>query len=146
MIVCCSAAIPFKMSKSLTILETLTTVKVPPRVDLFIFYLASLWYILILDIIWQCFDWFKVFLQNDQKVVVKRKTELGGMFSIASWIVFIGLFAAWVLMLSIFKLTATICWCESDVFIKNVIFILPCLSHDLRLTWPFSSFSGCSTK
>ncbi|KAJ4721491.1 Transmembrane protein [Melia azedarach] len=31
---------------------------------------------------------------DDQKVVTKRKTELGGAFSIASWILFIGLFAA----------------------------------------------------
>ncbi|CAN4106373.1 unnamed protein product [Withania somnifera] len=31
---------------------------------------------------------------DDQKVVIKRKTELGGTFSIASWILFIGLFAA----------------------------------------------------
>lgn len=31
---------------------------------------------------------------DDQKVVRKRKTELGGTLSIASWIVFIGLFAA----------------------------------------------------
>ncbi|RVX07240.1 hypothetical protein CK203_022541 [Vitis vinifera] len=34
------------------------------------------------------------FMQEDQKVVKKRKTELGGTFSIASWILFIGLFAA----------------------------------------------------
>uniref|UniRef100_A0A7N2KQX0 Uncharacterized protein n=1 Tax=Quercus lobata TaxID=97700 RepID=A0A7N2KQX0_QUELO len=33
-------------------------------------------------------------LEDDQKVVTKRKTELGGTFSIASWILFIGLFAA----------------------------------------------------
>ena len=33
-------------------------------------------------------------LKDDQKVVTKRKTELGGTFSIASWILFIGLFAA----------------------------------------------------
>ncbi|KAJ4968489.1 hypothetical protein NE237_015190 [Protea cynaroides] len=31
---------------------------------------------------------------DDQKVVLKRKTELGGTFSIASWILFIGLLAA----------------------------------------------------
>ncbi|KAL8234221.1 hypothetical protein R6Q59_020321 [Mikania micrantha] len=31
---------------------------------------------------------------DDQKVVKNRKTELGGAFSIASWILFIGLFAA----------------------------------------------------
>ncbi|XP_022718530.1 uncharacterized protein LOC111276872 isoform X2 [Durio zibethinus] len=38
-----------------------------------------------------------VFLEatlDDQKLVVKRKTELGGTFSIASWILFTGLFAA----------------------------------------------------
>ena len=29
-------------------------------------------------------------VQDDQKVVKKRKTELGGMFSTASWILFIG--------------------------------------------------------
>ncbi|KAK2994729.1 hypothetical protein RJ640_002535, partial [Escallonia rubra] len=43
--------------------------------------------------------WFKIRwwisrLDDDQKVVKKRKTELGGTFSIASWILFIGLFAA----------------------------------------------------
>ncbi|KAI8539472.1 hypothetical protein RHMOL_Rhmol09G0185900 [Rhododendron molle] len=32
-------------------------------------------------------------LNDDQKVVTKRKTELGGAFSMASWILFIGLFA-----------------------------------------------------
>ncbi|GAB2277200.1 hypothetical protein Dimus_011907 [Dionaea muscipula] len=31
---------------------------------------------------------------DDQKVVLKRKTELGGAFSMASWILFIGLFTA----------------------------------------------------
>ncbi|RAL40324.1 hypothetical protein DM860_006394 [Cuscuta australis] len=31
---------------------------------------------------------------DDQKVVKKRKTELGGTFSTASWILFVGLFAA----------------------------------------------------
>ncbi|GAU47058.1 hypothetical protein TSUD_181710 [Trifolium subterraneum] len=38
--------------------------------------------------------WFKLRWIDDQKVVTKRKTELGGAFSIASWILFIGLFAA----------------------------------------------------
>ncbi|KAJ0969142.1 hypothetical protein J5N97_022019 [Dioscorea zingiberensis] len=33
-------------------------------------------------------------LLDDQKVVRKRKTELGGMFSVASWILFIGLLTA----------------------------------------------------
>ncbi|XP_041020599.1 uncharacterized protein LOC121262267 isoform X1 [Juglans microcarpa x Juglans regia] len=47
------------------------------------------WWISRLDICFSTRHWL-----NDQKVVVKRKTELGGMFSIASWIVFIGLFAA----------------------------------------------------
>ncbi|XP_020598532.1 uncharacterized protein LOC110038105 isoform X2 [Phalaenopsis equestris] len=31
---------------------------------------------------------------DDNKVVVKRKTELGGTFSVASWILFVGLFSA----------------------------------------------------
>ncbi|KAG6645354.1 hypothetical protein I3843_08G112400 [Carya illinoinensis] len=47
------------------------------------------WRISRLDICFSTRHWL-----NDQKVVVKRKTELGGMFSIASWILFIGLFAA----------------------------------------------------
>ncbi|KAL6000583.1 hypothetical protein ACLOJK_024282 [Asimina triloba] len=34
------------------------------------------------------------FYKDDQKVVKKRKTELGGTFSVASWILFIGLLAA----------------------------------------------------
>lgn len=33
-------------------------------------------------------------MQDDQKVVCKRKTELGGTFSVASWILFAGLLSA----------------------------------------------------
>ncbi|CAN1217778.1 hypothetical protein LINPERPRIM_LOCUS1121 [Linum perenne] len=47
------------------------------------------WWISRLDICFSTRHWL-----DDQKVVVKRKTELGGTFSIASWILFIGLFAA----------------------------------------------------
>ncbi|XP_009337983.2 uncharacterized protein LOC103930381 [Pyrus x bretschneideri] len=47
------------------------------------------WWISRLDVCFATRHWL-----DDQKVVKKRKTELGGMFSIASWILFIGLFAA----------------------------------------------------
>uniref|UniRef100_A0A5B7AKP0 Uncharacterized protein n=1 Tax=Davidia involucrata TaxID=16924 RepID=A0A5B7AKP0_DAVIN len=47
------------------------------------------WWISRLDICFATRHWL-----DDQKVVLKRKTELGGTFSIASWILFIGLFAA----------------------------------------------------
>ncbi|XP_024030979.1 uncharacterized protein LOC21398216 [Morus notabilis] len=47
------------------------------------------WWISRLDICFATRHWLE-----DQKVVKKRKTELGGTFSIASWILFIGLFAA----------------------------------------------------
>ncbi|XP_047327969.1 uncharacterized protein LOC124931529 [Impatiens glandulifera] len=47
------------------------------------------WWISRLDISFSTRHWL-----DDQKIVVKRKTELGGAFSIASWIVFLGLFAA----------------------------------------------------
>ncbi|KAF4354569.1 hypothetical protein G4B88_029181 [Cannabis sativa] len=47
------------------------------------------WWVSRLDISFATRHWL-----DDQKVVKKRKTELGGTFSIASWIVFIGLFAA----------------------------------------------------
>lgn len=44
------------------------------------------WWISRLDICFATRHWL-----DDRKVVVKRKTELGGAFSIASWILFIGL-------------------------------------------------------
>ncbi|KAL8517779.1 hypothetical protein ACS0TY_009195 [Phlomoides rotata] len=47
------------------------------------------WWISRLDISFATRHWL-----HDQSLVVKRKTELGGTFSIASWILFIGLFAA----------------------------------------------------
>lgn len=47
------------------------------------------WWISRLDISFATRHWL-----DDQKPVVKRKTELGGALSIASWILFIGLFAA----------------------------------------------------
>ncbi|KAA8538913.1 hypothetical protein F0562_025605 [Nyssa sinensis] len=47
------------------------------------------WWISRLDICFATRHWL-----DDQKVVMKRKTELGGTFSIASWILFTGLFAA----------------------------------------------------
>ncbi|XP_004492821.3 uncharacterized protein [Cicer arietinum] len=47
------------------------------------------WFVSRLDICFATRHWL-----DDQKVVTKRKTELGGAFSIASWILFIGLFAA----------------------------------------------------
>ncbi|CAA2999030.1 uncharacterized protein LOC111375571 isoform X2 [Olea europaea var. sylvestris] len=47
------------------------------------------WWISRLDVSFATRHWLE-----DQKVVKKRKTELGGTFSIASWILFIGLFAA----------------------------------------------------
>lgn len=47
------------------------------------------WWISRLDFCFATRHWL-----DDQKVVMKRKTELGGTFSIASWILFIGLFAA----------------------------------------------------
>lgn len=46
------------------------------------------WWISRLDVTFATRHWL-----DDQKVVVKRKTELGGALSIASWILFIGLFA-----------------------------------------------------
>ncbi|KAK9063078.1 hypothetical protein SSX86_016948 [Deinandra increscens subsp. villosa] len=46
------------------------------------------WWISRLDFCFATRHWL-----DDQKVVKKRKTELGGAFSIASWILFIGLFA-----------------------------------------------------
>ncbi|XP_021772373.1 uncharacterized protein LOC110736463 isoform X1 [Chenopodium quinoa] len=47
------------------------------------------WWISRLDVCFATRHWLE-----DQKVVKKRKTELGGAFSIASWILFIGLFSA----------------------------------------------------
>ncbi|PSS05040.1 Stoned B-like protein [Actinidia chinensis var. chinensis] len=47
------------------------------------------WWISRMDISFATRHWL-----DDQKVVRKRKTELGGTFSVASWILFIGLFAA----------------------------------------------------
>ncbi|KMT13702.1 hypothetical protein BVRB_4g080840 [Beta vulgaris subsp. vulgaris] len=47
------------------------------------------WWISRLDVCFATRHWLE-----DQKVVRKRKTELGGAFSVASWILFIGLFAA----------------------------------------------------
>ncbi|KAJ0547132.1 hypothetical protein HanIR_Chr08g0368671 [Helianthus annuus] len=47
------------------------------------------WWISRLDVCFSTRHWL-----DDQKVVKKRKTELGGAFSIGSWILFIGLFAA----------------------------------------------------
>ncbi|CAH9077361.1 unnamed protein product [Cuscuta europaea] len=47
------------------------------------------WWISRLDVCFSTRHWLE-----DQKVVKKRKTELGGTFSIASWILFIGLFTA----------------------------------------------------
>ncbi|KAL8166265.1 hypothetical protein V2J09_007764 [Rumex salicifolius] len=47
------------------------------------------WWISRLDVCFSTRHWLE-----DQKVVKKRKTELGGAFSIASFILFIGLFAA----------------------------------------------------
>ncbi|GAB4855826.1 hypothetical protein Ancab_024470 [Ancistrocladus abbreviatus] len=47
------------------------------------------WWISRLDICFATGHWLP-----DQNVVMKRKTELGGAFSIASWILFIGLFTA----------------------------------------------------
>ncbi|KAL3627728.1 hypothetical protein CASFOL_029091 [Castilleja foliolosa] len=47
------------------------------------------WWISRLDITFATRHWL-----HDQKPLVKRKTELGGAFSIASWILFIDLFAA----------------------------------------------------
>ncbi|KAL3838550.1 hypothetical protein ACJIZ3_023141 [Penstemon smallii] len=47
------------------------------------------WWISRFDISFATRHWLQ-----DQKPVMKRKTELGGAFSIASWILFIGLFAA----------------------------------------------------
>ncbi|XVF41591.1 hypothetical protein PTKIN_Ptkin01aG0291500 [Pterospermum kingtungense] len=47
------------------------------------------WWLSRLDVCFATRHWL-----DDQKLVVKRKTELGGTFSIASWIVFTGLFAA----------------------------------------------------
>ncbi|KAG7020961.1 hypothetical protein SDJN02_17649 [Cucurbita argyrosperma subsp. argyrosperma] len=47
------------------------------------------WWVSRLDVCFATRHWL-----DDQKVVTKRKTELGGTFSIASWILFIGMFAA----------------------------------------------------
>ncbi|KAI3517846.1 hypothetical protein L1887_17066 [Cichorium endivia] len=47
------------------------------------------WWISRLDFSFATRHWL-----DDQKVVKKRKTELGGTFSVATWILFIGLFAA----------------------------------------------------
>ncbi|XVF30403.1 hypothetical protein REPUB_Repub16aG0054200 [Reevesia pubescens] len=47
------------------------------------------WWISRLDVCFATRHWL-----DDQKLVVERKTELGGTFSIASWILFTGLFAA----------------------------------------------------
>ncbi|KAK9735798.1 hypothetical protein RND81_04G228700 [Saponaria officinalis] len=47
------------------------------------------WWISRLDICFATRHWLE-----DQKVVKKRKTELGGTFSIASWILFLGLLSA----------------------------------------------------
>ncbi|XP_057962450.1 uncharacterized protein LOC131154015 [Malania oleifera] len=47
------------------------------------------WWISRLDICFATRHWL-----DDQQFVKKRKTELGGTFSIASWMLFIGLFAA----------------------------------------------------
>ncbi|CAN8236193.1 unnamed protein product [Cochlearia groenlandica] len=47
------------------------------------------WWITRLDVFFSTRHWLE-----DQKIVKKRKTELGGTLSVASWIVFIGLFAA----------------------------------------------------
>lgn len=47
------------------------------------------WWISRLDIAFATRHWL-----HDHQPLVKRKTELGGAFSIASWILFIGLFAA----------------------------------------------------
>ncbi|KAG7550865.1 hypothetical protein ISN45_Aa06g016120 [Arabidopsis thaliana x Arabidopsis arenosa] len=47
------------------------------------------WWITRLDVFFSTRHWL-----DDQQTVKKRKTELGGTLSVASWIVFIGLFAA----------------------------------------------------
>ncbi|GAV80015.1 hypothetical protein CFOL_v3_23477 [Cephalotus follicularis] len=47
------------------------------------------WWISRLDVCFATRHWL-----DDQKVLKKRKTELGGAFSVASWMLFIGLFAA----------------------------------------------------
>lgn len=47
------------------------------------------WWVSRLDISFATRHWL-----DDQKPVRKRKTELGGTFSIAGWILFVGLFAA----------------------------------------------------
>ncbi|XP_010492562.1 PREDICTED: uncharacterized protein LOC104769934 [Camelina sativa] len=47
------------------------------------------WWITRLDVFFSTRHWL-----DDQQIVKKRKTELGGTLSVASWIVFIGLFAA----------------------------------------------------
>lgn len=47
------------------------------------------WWISRMDVSFATRHWL-----DDQKVVKKRKTELGGTFSVATWILFIGLFAA----------------------------------------------------
>ncbi|GJY87849.1 hypothetical protein Tco_0502477 [Tanacetum coccineum] len=47
------------------------------------------WWISRLDVTFSTRHWL-----DDQNVVKKRKTELGGAFSVGSWILFIGLFAA----------------------------------------------------
>ncbi|XP_020599728.1 uncharacterized protein LOC110039108 [Phalaenopsis equestris] len=47
------------------------------------------WWISRLDVYFYTRHWLE-----DNKMVVKRKTELGGAFSVASWILFVGLFSA----------------------------------------------------
>ncbi|XP_010247700.1 PREDICTED: uncharacterized protein LOC104590676 isoform X2 [Nelumbo nucifera] len=47
------------------------------------------WWISRLDFCFATRHWL-----DDRKVVMKRQTELGGTFSVASWILFVGLFAA----------------------------------------------------
>ncbi|KAG0452576.1 hypothetical protein HPP92_025240 [Vanilla planifolia] len=47
------------------------------------------WWISRLDLYFDTRHW-----QEDNRIVVKRKTELGGAFSVASWILYIGLFSA----------------------------------------------------
>ncbi|KAG0461096.1 hypothetical protein HPP92_021393 [Vanilla planifolia] len=43
---------------------------------------------------WQANESLQVEKKEDNKMVVKRKTELGGTFSVASWILFVGLLSA----------------------------------------------------
>ncbi|KAI0489435.1 hypothetical protein KFK09_029278 [Dendrobium nobile] len=53
------------------------------------FWFRIRWWISRLDVNFYTRHWLE-----DNKVVVKRKTELGGTFSVASWILFAGLFSA----------------------------------------------------